>query len=81
MRGDASDLAIDGLAFPRLDGPMELIAPFWAIGDAKVAAWLLLHLGLPTHPPPRGPPWRAKRTLPARPPEDHLGGDAPAFAD
>jgi len=71
---------INVLACPRCDGPMELIAALLATGAPEVAARILTHLGLPTHPPPRGPPWRAQRTLPARPDEDHLGSDAPAFA-
>ena len=68
---------IEVLACPRCDARMELIA---VIEDQAIATKILRHLGLPTRPPPRGPPWRAQATLAlAQRDGVHDGVDAPAF--
>ena len=39
---------------------MELVA---VIDDPAAAVRILAHLGLPTRPPPRAPPWRLQTQL------------------
>ena len=56
---------------------MELIA---VIEDPAIACRILSHLGLPTRPPPRGPPWRSQASLPLAQPGDAADGvDPPTF--
>ena len=52
---------LDVLAYIRCHGRMELIS---VIEDAAIAGRILLHLGLPTRAPPRGPPWCPQPVLP-----------------
>ena len=47
--------AVEGLVCGRCAGKMKLIA---LIDDERVAARILLHLGLPARAPPRGRPWQ-----------------------
>ena len=68
---------IDVLACTRCDGRMELIS---VIDDPAVASRILTHRGLPTRPPPRGPPWRSQVSLPFVQTGDAGDGvDPPAF--
>jgi hypothetical protein len=58
---------------------MELIA---AIEDERVAAKILLHLGLPARAPPRGRPWGAQHVLPGvHDAPDGNGVDPPFVTD
>jgi hypothetical protein len=52
---------IDVLCCPGCGGRMEIVA---VIDDPAVAVRILAHRGLPTRPPPRGPPWRRQAQLP-----------------
>ena len=47
--------SLDVLVCPACSGPMRLVA---LIQDERVAARILLHLGLPVRAPPRPRPWR-----------------------
>jgi hypothetical protein len=64
---------VDVLRCPNCDGRMQLVA---VIDDPAAAVRILAHLGLPTRPPPRAPPWPRQAQLAFA--ETHEGVDPPA---